>query len=37
MFAVEVLGGLVNAVESFEYLEVIVGGKNADGMHEIDI
>ncbi len=37
MFAVEVLGGLVDAVERFEQLEVIVGGENADGVHQIGV
>lgn len=37
MFAFELLGGLLDAVEGFEDLEVVVWGQNADSVGEVSV
>jgi hypothetical protein len=37
IFSLKVLGGLFDAVEGFEDLEVVVGGQDAEGVFEVGV
>ena len=37
ILSVEVLGGLLDAVEGFEDLEVVVGGEDGEGVFEVGV